>query len=227
MQIEIEGIAVDLQKKNIKNLHIAVYPDGRVRVSVPKRMKDEAVRAFVLSRLAWIEKHREAVAAMPREKEKECVSGETFYVFDRKCSLKVIENASKTEVCLLGDEIFLFTKENTSKEKRKVILNDWYRALLKEKISFYLPKWEAITGLFAEEWHVKDMSTRWGSCNPRAKRIWLSLSLAQKPVGCLEYVILHELTHIKVKNHGKDFKALLDIYMPSWREKKKLLNQKE
>lgn len=115
-------------------------------------------------------------------------------------------------------------KESTAKQ-RQAYVNEWYRVLLKEKIELYLPKWEQITGLYCDSWQTKYMTTRWGTCNTATKKIWFNLQLAKKPVECLEYVMLHELAHLKVRNHGKDFIAILDKYMPYWRETRKLLNE--
>jgi len=105
-------------------------------------------------------------------------------------------------------------------------LKEWYRPILKAKIAEQLPALEAQTGLYCSEWRVKDMKTRWGSCNITKKRIWLNLKLVQYPPECLEYVILHELIHLKVPNHSADFYAELDQYMPDWQMRRKLLNRK-
>ena len=105
-------------------------------------------------------------------------------------------------------------------------LKEWYRPILKTKIAELLPALEAQTGLYCSEWRVKDMKTRWGSCNITKKRIWLNLKLVQYPPECLEYVILHELIHLKVPNHSADFYAELDQYMPDWQMRRKLLNRK-
>ena len=105
-------------------------------------------------------------------------------------------------------------------------LKEWYRPILKAKIAELLPALEAQTGLYCSEWRVKDMKIRWGSCNITKKRIWLNLKLVQYPPECLEYVILHELIHLKVPNHSADFYAELDQYMPDWQMRRKILNRK-
>jgi predicted metal-dependent hydrolase len=115
-------------------------------------------------------------------------------------------------------------RENSTVEQRGRWVNEWYREQLKEKIQKYLPKWEAITGLYPSSWQTKYMTTRWGTCNTKTGKIWFNLQLAKKPVECLEYVILHELVHLKVKNHGPDFVAMMDLHMPYWRDVRKNLN---
>ena len=223
MQIEISGITIDIQKKNIKNMHLAVLPpDGKVRVSAPMHLSDESIAMFVRTKLGWIKKQQEKFALQPRQSEREFISGETLYVFGKQFFLRVMYSY-KGNSLVLNEAVLTVRKESTARQ-REAFVNEWYRDLLKEKISIYLPKWEQITGLYCDSWQTKYMTTRWGTCNTNTRKIWFNLQLAKKPIECLEYVILHELAHLKVKNHGKDFIAILDMYMPYWRETKKLLN---
>ena len=225
MQIEISGITIDIQKKNIKNMHLAVLPpDGKVRVSAPMHLSDESIAMFVRTKLGWIKKQQEKFALQPRQSEREFISGETLYVFGKQYFLRVMYSYKGNSLVLNGNEAILTVRKESTARLREAFVNEWYRDLLKEKISIYLPKWEQITGLYCDSWQTKYMTTRWGTCNTNTRKIWFNLQLAKKPIECLEYVILHELAHLKVKNHGKDFIAILDMYMPYWRETKKLLN---
>lgn len=225
MQIEISGITIDIQKKNIKNMHLAVLPpDGKVRVSAPMHLSDESIAMFVRTKLVWIKKQQEKFALQPRQSEREFISGETLYVFGKQYFLRVMYSYKGNSLVLNGNEAVLTVRKESTAKQREAFVNEWYRDLLKEKISIYLPKWEQITGLYCDSWQTKYMTTRWGTCNTNTRKIWFNLQLAKKPIECLEYVILHELAHLKVKNHGKDFIAILDMYMPYWRETKKLLN---
>lgn len=225
MQIEISGITIDIQKKNIKNMHLAVLPpDGKVRVSAPMHLSDESIAMFVRTKLGWIKKQQEKFALQPRQSEREFISGETLYVFGKQYFLRVMYSYKGNSLVLNGNEAALTVRKESTARQREAFVNEWYRDLLKEKISIYLPKWEQITGLYCDSWQTKYMTTRWGTCNTNTRKIWFNLQLAKKPIECLEYVILHELAHLKVKNHGKDFIAILDMYMPYWRETKKLLN---
>ena len=225
MQIEISGITIDIQKKNIKNMHLAVLPpDGKVRVSAPMHLSDESIAMFVRTKLGWIKKQQEKYALQPRQSEREFISGETLYVFGKQYFLRVMYSYKGNSLVLNGNEAVLTVRKESTARQREAFVNEWYRDLLKEKISIYLPKWEQITGLYCDSWQTKYMIIRWGTCNTNTRKIWFNLQLAKKPIECLEYVILHELAHLKVKNHGKDFIAILDMYMPYWRETKKLLN---
>lgn len=225
MQVKISGINVELQKKNIKNLHLSVLPpDGRVRVSAPMHLSDESIAMFVRTKLCWIKKQQEKFINQPRQCEREYVSGETLYVFGQQYFLRVEYSYKGNSLVLEGNEAILTVRKESTAKQREAFVNEWYRSLLKEKIEQYLPKWEKITGLYCDSWQTKNMTTRWGTCNTNTRKIWLNLQLAKKPIECLEYVLLHELAHLKVRNHSKDFVAIMDQYMPYWRDVKQRLN---
>ena len=225
MQIEISGIKIEVQKKNIKNLHLVVVPPvGKVRVSAPMHLSDESVVMFVRTKLSWIKKQREKFVNQPRQCEREYVSGETLYVFGQQYFLRVEYSYKGNSLVLEGNEAILTVRKESTSKQREAFVNEWYRSLLKEKIEIYLPKWEKITGLYCDSWQTKYMTTRWGTCNTNTRKIWLNLQLAKKPIDCLEYVILHELVHLKIRNHNKDFVAMMDRYMPYWGEIRKKLN---
>ena len=225
MQIEISGIQIEVQKKNIKNLHLSVMPPyGNVRVSAPIHLSDESIAMFIRTKLSWIKKQKEKFEKQPRQCEREYVSGETLYVFGQQYFLRVEYSYKGNSLVLEGNEAILTVRKESTAKQREAFVNEWYRSLLKEKIEQYLPKWENITGLYCDSWQTKYMTTRWGTCNTNTRKIWLNLQLAKKPIECLDFVILHELIHLKVRNHNKDFVAIMDQYMPYWRETKKLLN---
>ena len=225
MQIEISGIKIEVQKKNIKNLHLVVAPpDGKVRVSAPMHLSDESIAMFVRTKLGWIKKQQEKFAEQPRQTKREYVSGETLNVFGHQYFLRVEYSYKGNSLVLEGNEAILTVRKESTAKQRETFVNEWYRNLLKEKIKIFLPKWENITGLHCDSWQIKYMTTRWGTCNTNTRKIWLNLQLAKKPIECLEYVILHELAHLKVRNHGKDFVVIMDQYMPYWRDVKNTLN---
>lgn len=224
MNVIIEGIPVTITKKDIKNLHLTVKPpDGRVEVSAPKRMSDAAVISFVSSKADWIRRQQANIARRDYPKGHMYVSGETLYVKGRPYTLRVLQG-SRSSVEIIGEDVVLTAKPDSSVQKREKLITEWYRSILKAEVAEYLPKWEKITGLHCNSWQSKQMRSRWGTCNTQTGRIWLNVQLAKAEPRCLEYVILHELAHLKVSNHRADFKALLDAFMPEWREVKKRLN---
>ena len=224
-RITVAGIEATLIRKSVKNLRVTIVPpDGEVRVTAPKLMPEALIRAFLLQKADWIRTHAEKVRKSHANEPKQFESGETVRLFGQVYPLCVLENQKKNGVTLETDRIVLSLKGDASKEKREAILNDWLRERLKAEIGHFLPLWSAHTGLVPSTWAVRDMTSRWGSCNTKTKKINLNLQLVHYPLICLEYVILHELCHIRVHGHGADFKALLDRYMPDWKARKKLLN---
>lgn len=225
MEIIVSNISVEVIRKNIKNMHLSVLPpDGRVCVSAPTQLTDEAITMFVRTKLGWIKKQQEKFQQQPRQSERQYVSGETLYVWGKQYFLQVEYSYKGNALTLPGDKAILTVRKESSPKQRESFVNEWYRNLLKQEVAKYLPKWEKTTGLYCSSWQSKYMTTKWGTCNPTSKKIWLNLQLAKKPIECLEYVILHELAHLKVHNHGPEFTAILDQYMPYWREHKRRLN---
>lgn len=206
-------------------MHLAVLPpDGRVRVSAPTQLTDEAITMFVRTKLGWIKKQQEKFQQQPRQSERQYASGETLYVWGKQYFLQVEYSYKGNALTLSGDKAILTVRKESSPKQRGSFVNEWYRSLLKQEVAKYLPKWEKTTGLYCSSWQSKYMTTKWGTCNPTSKKIWLNIQLAKKPIECLEYVILHELAHLKVHNHGPEFTAILDQYMPYWRDHRCRLN---
>jgi predicted metal-dependent hydrolase len=223
--IAVAGIQATVTRKKVKNLRVTIVPpDGAVRVSAPKRMPEAIIRAFLLEKADWIRTHAEKVRRSHANEPRDYESGETVRLFGQVYPLVVRDSQKKNGAALDGDRIVLSLRGDVPKEKREAILNEWLRERLKAEIEHYLPLWSEKTGLMPNEWRIRDMTSRWGSCNTRTKKITLNLQLAHYPIPCLEYVILHELAHIRVHGHGPEFKAILDRYMPDWRDRKKLLN---
>lgn len=224
-RITAAGIEATLIRKKVKNLRVTIVPpNGEVRVSAPKLLPEAIIRAFLLEKADWIRAHREKVLAQHKDDPKRFTDGETVRLFGKAYPLVVLERQKKNGAALDGDRIVLSLKNDTPPEKRETILNAWFRERLNAEIAYFLPLWSSYTGLVPSEWTIRDMTSRWGSCNTKTKKITLNLQLVHYPQSCLEYVILHELIHIRIRGHGPDFKALLDQHMPDWKARKKLLN---
>lgn len=224
--ITVSGINVQVVRKDIKNLHLAVYPpDGQVRVAVPKHVSDDNVRLAVVQKLTWIKKQQQDFLDQPRQSEREYISGECHYFFGKRCRLELIGRNGAPEIKLLkSGKLKLFVRPEASVESKEKVLNDWYRKELKKVIPELLDKWQAIIGKRADAWGVKKMKTKWGSCNIEQRRIWLNLELAKKPPECLEYILVHELIHLHERHHNQRFKELLEQFLPHWRTSQKTLN---
>lgn len=226
-QIKVSGLTVDVVRKDIKNLHLAVYPPiGRVRVAAPLRVSDEAVRLAVVSRLGWIKKQKTKFTNQARQSEREYVSGESHYCQGQRYRLNVIYQSGSSRVAIRNKSaIDLYVREGNDKVQRERVILSWYRQNLKELIPDIIAKWEKVIGVQVADWRVKQMKTKWGTCNIDAQRIWLNLELAKKSTQCLEYIILHEMVHLLEKHHNDHFTVLMNKFMPQWRLHREELNR--
>ncbi len=225
--LSVNGIAVQVVRKDIKNLHLAVYPpDGHVRVAVPNHITDDNVRLAVVSKLSWIKKQQRDFIDQPRQSERQFISGECHYHFGKRCRLELIERVGRHEVVLKqSGKLKMFVAPGTTIDNKLKLLNEWRRSELKVRILELLEKWQPIVGESVAHWGIKKMKTKWGSCNIDARRIWLNLELAKKPAECLEYILVHELVHLLERHHNDRFKELLDKFLPSWRASRQILNK--
>lgn len=224
--MEISGIEIEVIKKNIKNLHLSVLPPaGRVRISAPRDLADSVIEIFARSKIGWIRRQITKFEAQPRQTERRYVSGESLYVLGQQYYLRVEYGNKRNSLVLSGDSAVLTVRKESTAKQRDNFVKEWYRGVLKKEIERYLPKWEIKTGLRCSEWQIKYMTTKWGTCNHTTGKLWFNLQLAKKDVECIEYVILHELIHLKVHDHGSEFVLLMDQYMPYWRDIKKKLNE--
>lgn len=225
-QIALGNINIDVEQKDIKNIHLSVYPpDGRVRIAAPVKMDLDTIRVFAISKLDWIKKQRESLQGQERETPREYINQESHYFLGKRYLLKVKEHNAAPNVEIDHKYIHLHIRPNTSPEKRKEIVEEWYRAQLKRIVPKLIAKWEKKIGVESNEFGIKKMRTKWGTCNTEAKRIWLNLELAKKPKDCLEYIIVHELVHLLERSHNARFVLFMDKFMPKWRFHRDELNR--
>jgi predicted metal-dependent hydrolase len=225
--MRIGELEVELNRKAIKNLHISVLPpNGKVRVAAPEHLSDTVIRTAVVQRIPWIRKQQKDFRNQPREAERQMISGETHYLWGRGYRLEVIEQQGTQKVQAAGsNKLRLYIRPDADVLKRKKLLMSWYRTELRERTEKLIPQWEKQIGVSSSFWGIKKMKTKWGSCNPASKRIWLNLELVKKPPECLEFILVHELIHLKERHHNERFVALMDKHMPQWREYRKRLNE--
>ncbi|MFK5948934.1 MAG: SprT family zinc-dependent metalloprotease [Methylococcales bacterium] len=225
-ELQLGDLTIQVLKKDIKNVHLSVYPpNGRVKVSAPKSMPLDTLRVFVISKLTWIRKQQQKLQAQAREAARDYIERESHYFKGERYLLKVVEHNHPPKILLDHQAITLYIRPKTSTEKRAVILNDWYRAQLKQQIPELITKYEKLMGVSVNEFGVKKMKTKWGTCNPIAQRIWLNLELAKKPPELLEYVVVHEMAHLLERSHNRRFVLLMDKFMPKWKFYKDELNR--
>ena len=224
--LEIANVQIDVERKNIKNMHLAVYPpDGRIHLSAPVNSDPEVLRLFAISKLGWIKKHVKNFKDQARETVRTYESGESHYFMGKRYILNVKPHKGYSKVKLRGvKSIDLYVKEDASREDKARVVKEWYRKELKRVLPDMISKWEDVIGVKASAWGVKQMKTKWGSCNTDAKRIWINLELAKKPLICTEYIVVHELVHLIERNHNDRFIHHMDTFMPKWRLHRDELN---
>ncbi|WP_248747183.1 SprT family zinc-dependent metalloprotease [Pseudomonas sp. MWU12-2037] len=224
--IQLGDIRVEVQRKNNKHAHLYVYPpEGRVHISAPLHMGLDALRAFAISRLSWIKAQQRKMRAQPRETEREYLNRESHQVWGRRYLLEVIEVNAAPVVELKHSALVLQIRPGSDEARRAALLESWYREQLRAKLSVLLGKWQPLMGVNVRRILVQRMKTRWGGCNPSTGNIRLNTELAKKPPECLEYILIHELAHLIEPTHNNRFLALMDKFMPHWRQIKDELNR--
>lgn len=224
--IQLKDIEIEVTRKRVKNLNIRIYPmAGRVAMSVPHRTTLSGAEAFARKKYTWIKKHLErAEAGRGRDEQvRRYLPGEEHPVWGRSSTLSVQEVNRPPSVSLTGNRLCLMVRPRATTGKRKAVLTEWYRSELKREIPKLIEKWEAPMGVEVKEFGVKRMKTRWGTCNIRARRIWLNLELAKRDPRCLEFVVVHEMVHLLERLHSRRFYRLMDRFLPDWKEREALL----
>ncbi|MGC8658092.1 MAG: M48 family metallopeptidase [Desulfomonilaceae bacterium] len=226
-KIVVGDIVVDIVRKDVKNLHLRVRPPkGNVDVVVPYRVTDYSLRSFLISKFDWMKRHQLKFQLLQTQPEPEFVSGENHLYQGKFYQLNVIYYDAPPKVEIRDDSCMdLYVRPGSNQLHREKAVDQWYRSQLKEKVPHLMEKWKYVVGVEPKGWGIKKMKTRWGSCNRRDKRIWLNLELAKKPAYCLEFIIVHELTHLLERLHNERFRSLMDYFMPEWRCYKEELNR--
>ena len=223
--LTVRGIDVDVVYKDIKNLHIGVYPPmGRVRVAAPTRLDDDQVRLAVIQRLPWIKRQRQELQTADRQSQREMVTGESHYVWGNRLRLKVVERSGRPHIEVDGNRLLLYVRPEDSAEQRRALLDQWHRDQLRQALPELISEWEERLELSVPRWSIRRMKTKWGSCNRESRHIWFNTELAKKHPDCLEYILVHEMAHYVERNHGERFTKLMDRYLPDWRRRRDQLN---
>lgn len=223
--LRVGDLTVELVRKDIKHLHLGVYPPaGRVRVAAPLALDDDAVRLAVVRRLTWIHKQQRRFEAQPRQSAREMIDGESHYIFGQRYRLRIEFATGQQGITTGGSRMLLRCHPGADTAKRWRVLERHYRRELKTCLAPLVDQWASTLGLEIPDWRVRWMKTKWGSCATHSRRIWFNLALARVPVECIEYVVAHEMLHLIDPTHGERFIQLLDQYLPEWRLRRDQLN---
>ncbi len=224
--LTISGINIEVEYKKIRNIHLAVYPpDARVHISAPDYCTEEDLRAFALSKTAWIKSQRESLLEAERQTRREYVSGENHYLFGMRYILRVIEQGAVPHVEKTHTHLLLYVRPGATREKRMEVLRDFYRAQLHDCLTFRFQQWQSRMDTHDFTWSIQMMKTQWGSCTQTTRTIRMNLLLARVPIECIDYVVVHEMCHLQERLHNKVFEALMTKYMPTWRKSRTQLNE--
>lgn len=225
-ELKLGNIEIEVEQKNIKNIHLSVYPPkGRVRIAAPSKMDMDTVRIFAISKLQWIKDQQKVLLEQDREPKREFLERESHYFLGKRYLLRIHELDAPPKVEIDHKNIHLYIRPNTKSEKRSQIVDEWYRSQLKSITPKLVSKWEKKIMVQSNDLRIKKMRTKWGTCNTEAKRVWLNLELAKKPKECIEYIIVHELVHLLERSHNQRFVKFMDQFMPKWRFHRDELNR--
>ncbi len=224
-EIVADGVVIAVTRKRIKNFYLRIdRGQGRVRMSAPHRASDEEVLSVIGKRIDWIKRQQARLAAAPPHIPLKYASGETHFLLGVPLQLEVVERDCRGCSVDRNESLLVLSVRRRSRfDERERAIRAWYRSEIKRLIPPLVARWEPVMGVRVAEWNVKQMRTRWGTCNIGARRIWLSLELAKFPPECLEYVVVHEMVHLLERRHNARFHALMDRFLPDWRARKRSL----
>jgi hypothetical protein len=225
-QVQLGDIAVDVVLKDIRNVHLSVYPPaGRVRISAPLRMSLGTIRVFAISKLGWIKQQQRKLREQERETHREYLDRESHYVWGQRYLLSVIECEQVGAVALKHNRMILTVRPGTDEAEKEAVVAQWYREQIKEVVPELITKWAPLLGVSVNRVFVQQMKTLWGSCNHKTHTIRLNTELAKKPKTCLEYIVVHEMVHLLERRHNDRFTTLMDKFLPHWRLHRAELNR--
>lgn len=217
-----DGSPVTLRLGAYKQLRITVTGPGEVRITAPSRVGVRAALAFANEHLGWIERHRAEVIAHAGAAP-QFTAGERVRLWGETYPLRVA--AGKPGAVFDGECVTITVPEGSDAAERRAALGQLYRRELTEAIPPLIAKYAALLDVEPPAWSLRDMRTRYGSCTAARKTVRFSLILAEKPHECLEYVVAHELTHLRIHGHGADFHALVRSVYPDEQRARALLRQ--
>lgn len=225
-QIELGDIVLEVVQKDIKNVHLSVYPpSGKVRISAPLRMNADTIRVYAISKLDWIRQQQKKLRAQERETPREYLDRESHYVWGKRYLLQVVEQDAAPAVDIKHNKLLLRVRPGSGEQKKQAALEEWYRQQLKVAVPPLIAKWQPLMGVKVERFFVQRMKTKWGSSNPDSGNIRLNTELAKKPRECLEYIVVHEMAHLLEPTHNQRFIVLMDQFIPKWQFYRELLNR--
>lgn len=225
MRLQLGEIIIEVTHKDIKNVHLSVYPPhGEVRISAPLSMSMDSIRGFAISKLGWIKSERKKFLAQVREPAREFLDRESHFVWGKRYLLEIIETDEAPSVELKHSELLLKVRTGSDRERMKAVLDEWYRDQIRDAVPELITKYSSRLKVSVDKLFIQEMKTKWGSCMPSNNSIRLNTDLARRSPEYLEYVVLHEIAHLIEPTHNVRFTAIMDLQMPNWRQYRDELN---
>lgn len=225
MELVINDIKIEVTFKEIKNVHLSVHPPfGNVTLSSPIENSVEKINTYLITKIPWIRKQQKKILAQDRESSHDFITRESHYFLGKRYLLKVTE-AVRPSIKLHHEIIELFSPKNYTAEQKEKQLYNWYKKELIIVLGNFTLNYCKKMNVTFDNYHIRKMKTKWGSCNADKKIINFNIELIKKPAECIEYIVVHEMLHLLVRNHNQDFIILMDKYLPNWRCLKQRLNE--
>lgn len=224
MLIEMSGFSVQLQRKRVKNINLRIKRSGDIQVSAPMKTPVDIIHGFIQHKRSWIEMHRSRLQQVKQELDQHLIAGEFIPFQGINYGVHLHETLANQRIQLNENQIHFFVKRGARQADKERLLIKWYRRQMEDILPSLLDKWQFIMGVSVNQVSIRRMTSRWGSCHPTKKNITLNLRLIEKPLRCLEYVIVHELVHLFEVHHNQRFYALMTHYLSDWKDIKKQLS---
>lgn len=221
----INNFEIEVNRKQVKNINLKVYPDLTIKASVPENIDIGTVERMIISKEEWINNQLKRYEEQNRITKRSYVSGEDHYLNGKRYILKVCNSNTPSIKVKNNNTIMMCVRKSSSVENKERLMSVFYKEKLEEKLDSFIPKWEEKIGVKANNYTVRKMKNKWGSCNINKKEINFNLDLAKKKDSEIQYVIIHELLHLIEKNHNDNFRNLMYNYCPKWEYYHESLNE--
>jgi predicted metal-dependent hydrolase len=224
-QLTFGDLSLDVKFKNIKNVHLSVHPPhGNVTIAAPSRMSLDVIRAYAVTKIGWIRRQQRKLQEAERAPQIEFLDRESHYVWGQRYLLRQVISEGSKAVQLSPGYLALNASPLTAPRVKEAMLSKWYREQIQAEAPAIVARWAKVLGVQIPSVRVRQMKTKWGSCNHETASILLNTDLAKKPRECLQYVLLHEMAHLIEPTHNVAFTTIMDKAMPNWRTRRDMLN---
>ena len=227
VEVDAGIIRYALERKDVKNINLRVRADQTVYVSAAKSIPVKTIDALVKNRAAYVLKSLNAFEknAEAKKDERKFVDGESVAFLGHNLRLKIFQSAKRHVECD-GSFVSLFVNDSKNMDEKRGLLNRWlcseFKKVIEEIVSAFYPKFKKY-GVEYPKLHYRTMISRWGSCQKKSNSLTFNTALVAAPKSSIEYVVMHEFTHLLQPNHSKKFYQQLATFMPDWEDRKRRL----